>query len=60
LLAALTKGPNYFNPDRQPARARERLAYVLTQMQEDGMLGGPERNDVPQRVSPPLPVMNRR
>src|SRR5205807_574894 len=35
LLAALTKGPNYFNPDRHPARAQERLAYVLGRMQED-------------------------
>src|SRR5882757_2956304 len=25
LLAGLTKGPNYFNPDRHPARAQERL-----------------------------------
>ncbi len=57
LLAGLTKGPNYFSPDRQPARAQERLAYVLTRMREDGMLGGPERNEAPQRVSPPLPVM---
>ena len=57
LLAGLTKGPNYFSPDRQPARARERLAYVLTRMREDGMLGGPERNEVPQQVSPKLPVM---
>jgi membrane carboxypeptidase/penicillin-binding protein len=57
LLAALTKGPNYFSPDRQPARAQERLAYVLTRMREEGMLGGPERNEAPQRGSPPLPVM---
>ena len=28
LLAGLTKGPNYFNPDRHPGRAQERLAYV--------------------------------
>ena len=26
LLAGLTKGPNYFNPDRHPGRAQERLA----------------------------------
>jgi penicillin-binding protein 1A len=57
LLAGLTKGPNYFSPDRQPARAQARLAYVLTRMREDGMLGGPERDEAPQRVSPPLPVM---
>src|SRR3982075_3271869 len=35
LLAGLTKGPNYFSPDRQPGRAQERLAYVLSRMQED-------------------------
>src|SRR5262245_39637943 len=39
LLAGLTKGPNFFNPERQPARARERLAYVLSRMKEDGALG---------------------
>ena len=38
LLAGLTKGPNYFNPDRSPDRARERLAYVLTRLQEDGVI----------------------
>src|SRR4051794_16160711 len=38
LLAGLTKGPNYFNPDRQPERARERLAYVLSRMKEDGAI----------------------
>jgi membrane carboxypeptidase/penicillin-binding protein len=39
LLAGLIKGPTYFSPDRQPARARERLAYVLNRMREDGTLG---------------------
>jgi penicillin-binding protein 1A len=38
LLAGLTKGPNYFNPDRHPGRAQERLAYVLSRMREDGVL----------------------
>ena len=38
LLAGLTKGPNYFNPDRHPERARERLAYVLSRLQEDGAI----------------------
>ena len=38
LLAGLTKGPNYFNPDRHPERAQERLAYVLGRMQEDGAI----------------------
>jgi membrane carboxypeptidase/penicillin-binding protein len=36
LLAGLTKGPNYYNPDRQPERAQERFAYVLSRLNEDG------------------------
>ena len=39
LLAGLTKGPNYYSPDRYPGRAQERLAYVLSRMQEDGAIG---------------------
>src|SRR5262245_18883312 len=38
LLAGITKGPNYFTPERQPERAKERLAYVLNRMKEDGAL----------------------
>ncbi|SCZ14401.1 penicillin-binding protein 1A [Microvirga guangxiensis] len=38
LLAGLAKGPNYYNPDTQPDRARERMAYVLSRMQEDSFL----------------------
>jgi len=38
LLAGLAKGPNAFNPDRQPARAQARMAYVLGRMHEDGMI----------------------
>src|SRR5262249_18796934 len=38
LLAALTKGPNYYNPARYPDRAMERLRYVLGRMQEDGVV----------------------
>jgi penicillin-binding protein 1A len=39
LLAGITKGPNYYNPERYPDRARERYAYVLSRMQEDGEIG---------------------
>jgi penicillin-binding protein 1A len=42
LLAGLVKGPNYFNPDRFPDRARERMAYVLGRMQEDGVVSADE------------------
>ena len=35
----LAKGPNYYNPDTSSrARAQERMAYVLSRMQEDGVL----------------------
>ena len=43
LLAGLTKGPNYFNPDRHPGRAQERLAYVLSRLREDGAIPADER-----------------
>jgi membrane carboxypeptidase/penicillin-binding protein len=42
LLAALTKGPNFFNPDRHPGRVRERFVYVLQRMVEDNALGAEE------------------
>ncbi len=52
LLAALTKGPNYFNPDRHPDRAKERFAYVVGRMQEDGAISAEEakrlRGSLPQ------------
>ena len=37
-LAGLAKGPNFFNPERHPDRARERLSYVLGRMQTDGVI----------------------
>ena len=54
LLAGLTKGPNYFNPDRHPGRAQERLAYVLSRMQEDGAIA---RGCSPGRGLPALPAL---
>ena len=38
MLAGLLKGPSYFDPDRHPDRAKERLSYVLGRMQEDGVI----------------------
>ena len=38
MLAGLVKGASYFNPDRHPDRAKERLDYVLERMQEDGAI----------------------
>ena len=53
LLAGMTKGPNYYSPDRHPARAQERLAYVLSRLQEDGVAGAEQ----PSRGLPALPTM---
>src|SRR3981081_686574 len=53
LLAGLTKGPNYFNPDRHPGRAQERLAYVLRRLQEDGSA----TEQPASRGLPPLPAL---
>jgi penicillin-binding protein 1A len=56
LLAGLTKGPNYFNPDRHPGRAQERLAYVLSRMREDAATGT-GGNEPGFREPPPLPKL---
>lgn len=44
LLAGLPKGPNYYSPDKYPDRARERRAYVLTRMKEDGAITEEQRD----------------
>jgi membrane carboxypeptidase/penicillin-binding protein len=52
LLAGLAKGPHYFSPDRNPARARERFDYVLGRMQDDGMIGAEAtKRELPQLVA---------
>jgi membrane carboxypeptidase/penicillin-binding protein len=38
LLATLPKGPNYYDPERFPERSRERLAYVLSRLMDDGVI----------------------
>ncbi|HEY2531368.1 MAG TPA: transglycosylase domain-containing protein [Xanthobacteraceae bacterium] len=43
LLAGLIKGPSYFDYDRHPERAKQRLAYVLGRMQEDGVITAEQR-----------------
>jgi penicillin-binding protein 1A len=44
MLAGLLKGPSFFNPDRHPERARERLGYVLGRMQEDGVISAGDKD----------------
>jgi penicillin-binding protein 1A len=43
MLAGLLKGPSYFDPDRHPERAKERLTYVLGRMQEDGVISAEQK-----------------
>ena len=38
LLAGITKGPNFYNPERHPDRARERVTYVLGRMQAESFI----------------------
>ncbi|GJE41086.1 penicillin-binding protein 1A [Methylobacterium soli] len=38
LLAGMPKGPNYYSPDKYPDRARERRAYVLARLKEEGAI----------------------
>jgi penicillin-binding protein 1A len=45
MLAGLLKGPSFYNPDRHPDRARERLAYVLGRMLEDGYITGAQKDE---------------
>ncbi len=58
LLAGLVKGPNYFSPERAPDRARERLAYVLGRMQEDGVIT-PDQVKQQQGTLPPVIAVER-
>src|ERR1700719_2339982 len=44
MLAGLLKGPSFYNPDRHPDRAKERLSYVLGRMQEDGVISAEQKN----------------
>ena len=58
MLAGLLKGPSYFNPDRHPDRAKERLAYVLGRMQEDGVISA-EQKDHALAAPPKLVAFER-
>ena len=58
MLAGLLKGPNFFNPDRRPERAKERLAYVLGRMQEDGVIS-PEQRAEALAAPPKIAALDR-
>jgi penicillin-binding protein 1A len=54
MLAGLLKGPSYYNPDRHPDRARERLSYVLDRMKDDGYISAEQKDQA--LGSPPKPI----
>jgi penicillin-binding protein 1A len=58
MLAGLSKGPSYFSPDRYPDRMRERRAYVLRRMQEDGAITAEEAKQA-QQATPSLIAYER-
>lgn len=58
MLAGLLKGPNYYNPDRHPDRAKERLGYVLQRMQEDGTISAAQ-DDEARAAAPKLVAYQR-
>jgi penicillin-binding protein 1A len=58
MLAGLLKGPSFFNPDRHPDRAKERLTYVLGRMQEDGVISA-EQKDRALTAPPKLVAFER-
>jgi membrane carboxypeptidase/penicillin-binding protein len=60
LLAGLVKGPNYFNPDRAPDRARERLDYVLGRMKDDGVITEDQLKRNQGKLPRVIPVPRRR
>jgi hypothetical protein len=54
LLAGMLKGPNFYNPDRHADRAKDRLAYVLGRMQEDGVITAAQKDQA--LAAPPKPI----
>ena len=44
MLAGLLKGPSYYNPDRHPHRAKDRLTYVISRMKDDGFITAQQKD----------------
>lgn len=54
LLVGMVKGPSYYNPRRQPERARERRNIVLDNLYREGFISAPVRD---QAMQMPLGVI---
>jgi penicillin-binding protein 1A len=58
MLAGLLKGPSYYNPDRHPHRAKERLTYVIDRMRDDGFITAEQKDQA--LAAPPKLVEYKR
>ena len=58
LLAGITKGPNFYNPERHPDRAQERIGYVLGRMQAENFITAAQVKDA-NGVTPQLVAYER-
>lgn len=56
LLVGMVKGPSYYNPRRQPERARERRNIVLDNLYREGFISAPARD---QAMLMPLGVIEK-
>ncbi|WP_299019042.1 penicillin-binding protein 1B [uncultured Photobacterium sp.] len=56
LLVGMAKGPSYYNPWRNPERARQRRDLILRLMMDNGILNGAQYE---QAASRPLDVQRR-
>ncbi|GGC70488.1 penicillin-binding protein 1B [Marinobacter halophilus] len=56
LLIGMVKGPSYYNPRRQPERAKTRRDLVLSEMAEAGLISAEESA---QAIARPLGVSSR-
>jgi len=59
VLAGLAKGPNAYSPDKNPERARERIAYVLNRMAEDSTISAAQLKEAQSKTTGVIPA-NRR
>jgi penicillin-binding protein 1A len=55
MLAGLLKGPSFYNPDRHPHRARERLTYVIDRMKDDGYITDQQKDQALARYPKLIP-----
>lgn len=60
MIAGLTKGPNYYNPDRYPDRVMERRQYVLGRMKEDGYITDEQLKTASAEKIAPIPFESPR